>query len=1074
MPLNPSQQRAVDKIEGPCLIIAGAGTGKTQIIVEKLAHFVKQGADPKRILALTFSNEAAKSMKERAEEKCAEARDMHISTFHSFCAEFIREHPSQCGIKHTFDIIDELDIAILLKRELKLDVYDAKHYANTICKAKDLSISMADYRGYIEAQENLLTNFYAKPHWQEEYDKALVKLRTMHLDITDSKEDRKSQKEEKTELKEFIDLYDNYIEYKRFVEAWERYEQFKRSANILDFSDLNIIVIDFVKRYGSDELADAFDYIVVDEFQDTNKVQFELLVHLTAKKKNITVVGDQNQTIYAFRGAYADNISKFRKVFKLNDSDIIKIKENYRSTNKILKTAHNLIKNNYDDQDECVLLKSAFDREGGNVKIIQAKDRKEQARRIIEEIEKIAGADIGYKDIAVLYRSHSSAGEIKRALQQRGIPFATSGGAEFFSRPEVKSAISYLYVLNNFSNPILQTDQAWWHLLHNRFGLSAADSTRLGEYKKAKKISFQRMIYDHLSETGLTPRGKETIELLKKTIDYLRTKITLGVADLVLKIYDASGLARQYSHERTPENTEALMNLRDLHARAQAFETFHGTDLIDFIDYLEMIDEMGGGFPSSQVLEENSVKLMTVHAAKGLEFESVFLMDMIKDKFPLTRGGVEPLIPKELDEQFAEIFSNNGIEDKEKAIKEFVREIKKREERRLCYVAMTRAKNALTLTLAQDYGGKEEREPSEFLYEIGAQPPWFSQDKATGDDLVFENDAEIKAKLAADTDMDRALAERKRLMLNALDSKDPDNTKYHVLVYEGLLKRKPQKDASALGKKSAAEVKEILKNIKDNNQRGLRFNPSALRFSVTSMGVYMDCPKKYEMKEILGMPSRDDEDDSSGALNFGSWVHHILEEAVKRKIKTKEELMELMKEYLKEGIDEDRSCRIMEIFWIRNRNDIQKASITEQDFKFMLDGFAFSGRIDRIDDLGNNRVRIVDYKTGGEPTKDKRELQLLLYAIAVQSDPALMKRKWIPSELVLEMLEQEKPLIFTLENGEMKAPGTRIKCSNIEDIKQKALEIAKDIAHDYEHGFAVPDTNNNCKRCSYRLYCPKW
>ena len=1047
--LNQEQQRAVEQT-GPCLVIAGAGTGKTKTIVEKIAHIIRSGVTPDKILALTFSNEAAAQLKKRAAELLPLAASCRISTFHSFCADFIRAHAKECGVSESFSILQELDAAILLKRELQMDTGTALRYANTISKAKDLSLSIDDYKKYIEDQENLLAEFGR--NWVLQHQQALVRLRTMHLDTIKTKG-------EKDRLQTFVDIYENYVAYKNFTDAWIRYEIAKEKLKSLDFADLNKIILAYVDRYGPDALA-VYDHIIIDEFQDTNRVQFELLQHLNTG--NITVVGDQDQTVYAFRGAYANNIDKFKAVFGVKEA--INLSVNYRSSDRILRTAHKLIKNNYERPDQSILLHSSDQREGERPRILQMTDAKEQARRIIEEIETLAKSGVSYKDITVLYRSHSSSSPIKRALSQRGIPYTTAGGSELFYQPEVKTVISYLYVLNNFSNTLLQADQAWWRLLHGRFGLSAADSTILAEYKKKKKISLQNTIYKHLNYVGLSAVGKARIAKLTESIDTLRAK-KKRLSHTILDIYEISGIAREYDASR-----EAMGNLRRLHDLAEEFETFHGDDLASFISYIELVDEIGG-LPSEQQTNEESIKLMTVHAAKGLEFDAVFLIDLVKDKFPLTRGGAEPLIPLELNEQYVGVLSENYKNDaeKDKAIKAFTSNIKLREERRLAYVALTRAKRHLFITLARDYGS-EPRDPSQFLGEIGIDLAVFSGASATkiADDLDLTIDTEIKSKEGGDTELDRAAAMQKRLMAAAMERKDLKAAQYHIIIYQSLLESRP------IGKGPAAkEAAKILESIK-SNPTGLKF-PQSLAFSVTSLGTYLECAKKYELKHILNMPSRDDEDDTS--RGFGNTIHEVLDTAVKQKINSREKLDEILKGIIENdpSFDLPRATRILDVFWERNKNSLAMSIATEKVFRFTIGGFTFAGKIDRIDNLGDNNVRIVDYKTGYvkyDVGKDDRERQLMMYALAIRNSPEFAGMQ--PSELVLDMLEKEKPLEFVLKEGTMSPKTGHIKPVSEDEIKKGILETAKSIAHDYEQGFPVAETDAPCRFCSYKLYCPKW
>lgn len=300
--LKPRQLDAVKKVSGPQLILAGAGTGKTTTITARIAYMVeKEGIDPDHILALTFSREAARNMREKVEKLLA-GKEVYVKTFHSFCSELIRENAEKCNVPRDFKIFEEMDTAIFIHRELEVDARNAALYANTISKAKDLNISIEEFRKYIEdLKKDVLELEKDEAKWAERYREFKFRFNTLHLK-TSAGGDRKTAQAEKKSYSGFIDIYEEYLKYSNFIQAWETYEEKKSAVGALDYGDLNRIALTYLDMYGTEELNERFRYIIIDEFQDTNYVQFELIRKLTEKEKNITVVADPNQTIYAFRG----------------------------------------------------------------------------------------------------------------------------------------------------------------------------------------------------------------------------------------------------------------------------------------------------------------------------------------------------------------------------------------------------------------------------------------------------------------------------------------------------------------------------------------------------------------------------------------------------------------------------------------------------------------------------------------------------------------------------------------------------------------------------------------------------
>ncbi|MCZ7372242.1 MAG: ATP-dependent DNA helicase [Candidatus Methanoperedens sp.] len=1077
--LKSRQLEAIKHTQAPQLILAGAGTGKTTTITAKIAYMVeKENIDPSRILALTFSKEAARNMREKV-EKLLQGKEVIVKTFHSFCAELIKDHADRCKVPGDFKIFEEMDSAIFIFRELKTDARTASLYANTIGKAKDLNISIDKFKEFLDILKKQVQNIEKdESTWKELYRESKFKLNTFHLQEFKDKEDKKAKQAEKKRYSEFIDLYEEYQKYSNFISAWEKYEEKKSGIGALDYGDLNKIALWYLDVYGTRGLNDTFRYIIIDEFQDTNYVQFELIKKLTAANKNITVVADPNQTIYAFRGAYTNNIEEFKTQFSLSDKDIVSLDVSFRSTNKILRVAHALIEKNYgaEKKQECLLLKNHRDIEGENVSIIETEDDNEEARAIVEKIEEYLAQGIPPKDIAILYRTHAQGRKVRHALENRGLPFRVKDDTDFLKQPEIKTTLAYLYIINNISHPTARGTEAWWRIFHYNNALSQEDSIRIGEYLKKKWVTFQEAIYHHIEELRLSRSGLETINNVKKRIDSLCSKKNLDVSDLILEVYDLSGLSRQFTHTDTKHSREALLNLRQLHELASNFEEFHGKDLSLFIDYLEILDEMDGNPAPARIADEDAINLMTIHSAKGLEFRVVFVTNLAKDKFPLYRGGAEPLIPPELMEQYMDIFKDESIKDTEKAVRERKKEIKKEEERRLAYVALTRAKEHLFLTLAIKYA-EDEREPSEFLQDIGYNN-WRGGGNITVGDLSYFRDTDTKVReMVKDNALEREKAVRKRLLIESLDSGDFTECMKNMLLYQ-TLKVGTTPDFKEVFNSNwekinpALDAENILGKIKDN-KNGLKFNPATMTFSYSSISSYEQCPRQYELAELLRMPTRDSED-STGAMRRGNFVHKVLEKAVSEKIISKNRLYEIRDNIAKEpefkGVDIEAATGALEVFWERNKDTIANNLMVEQRFTVPLGGLDFKGFIDRVDLIPGTKdeVEIIDYKAGKyEPGPVERSRQLLLYARGIEH----VYPKYKVKRLTLELLARPNPRTFELTCGKYECAGSSRMEGLDENAIEDMIEIAKSIAHDYEHGFERTKDEKACEECGYRLYC---
>ncbi|MDD3976139.1 MAG: ATP-dependent helicase, partial [Candidatus ainarchaeum sp.] len=725
MELNTQQKKAINLTKGPCVVLAGAGTGKTYTIRQKIKHLIENNFyKPKEILCLTFSNEATNNLRQKVSEDINElSNDLTIKTFHSFCYEIIKENTDFFKIKEDSQIISPDDFKVFLHKYFNIDAYYSNRYVNTIQNCKDFGITIEQIKQYI--QDKILVNLIDIEHIEklkEIYKNKQKRLSTLYLELNNADKDYKKElKQEKKEIKEFIENYQKYIKFNKFIETWEKYEEFKKEKGYLDYGDLNKFVLDYFKEIGSEKYVDEYKYVFVDEFQDTNKLQFELIKYI-AKHKNITVVGDLNQSIYGFRGAYKESFEEFKKFFNVLEEDICKLDISYRSTNKILNTSYDLIKNNYENIQDCVKIHSFKEKEGNQVKCINFNNQYEEARFITDDIlEK--KENISLDNICVLVRTHKQAEVIKQALELKKIPYVYAGKKNLLDAPEIQTVVSYLSVLSNLIERKAIGDISWWNLFHYSNLLSAKDSYKIGKFLKDNRFK-EITINDILLETnkedlGLSLEGKKIIQRILQRFDKILKISNKKIPQIVLDIYDICGINRKFTYVRNLENTEHLYNLKKFYEISESFYKMHSKRIVDFVEYLEIINKLNITVDAEKINNKNAVRLMTIHASKGLEFNTVYVTNLAKDRFPVTRTKNDPLIPKELLEdrrlKIEDIKKENtSLDEKEleklveKEIKNYEKEIFIYEERRLFYVAITRAEENLYFTYAKSYNDSDK------------------------------------------------------------------------------------------------------------------------------------------------------------------------------------------------------------------------------------------------------------------------------------------------------------------------------------------------------------------------------
>ena len=625
--LNDKQKEAVLATEGPCLVIAGAGSGKTKVLTHKIAYLMtEKNVKPWNILAITFTNKAANEMKERVEKLVGEAaKDMWIGTFHSICVRILRKYIDRLGFDHSFLIFDTSDQRTLIKECMKALKIDDKMFTD----------------------------------------------RSVLAEISNGKN-------EMLEPKAYQTKYAGDYRKEVIGRIYELYQQRLKENNAIDFDDIINFTIKILTQ-NEDALeyyTNKFHYVLVDEYQDTNKAQFTLVTILASKYGNITVVGDNDQGIYSFRGADITNILNFEKDFP--GTQIIKLEQNYRCTGNILKAANAVIKHNENKYEKKLWTEND---EGALPIIHKSDDEYDEGRYIVEEINHLRREEyFKYSDFTILYRMNSQSRAIEEILRREGIPYKIVGGLKFYERKEIKDIISYLRLIYNFSDNISLKRV----INEPKRGIGKTSIDNIQEISEQTGLSMFDII-KHADEYGLNRVKANAAEFIQ-TIEELRGKLEeLSISELIKETLNKTGYVKALELENTTEAETRIQNLEEFLTVAIEFEEEEAENTLgDFLEGITLSSDIDGMEDS-----EDSVTLMTLHSAKGLEFPVVFLVGMEEGIFPGNKSIGEP---KELEE-----------------------------ERRLFYVGITRAKQYLYITCSKKrtiFGSTSYNAISRFVNEI--------------------------------------------------------------------------------------------------------------------------------------------------------------------------------------------------------------------------------------------------------------------------------------------------------------------------------------------------------------------
>lgn len=939
--LNQEQITAITAGAGPLLIIAGAGTGKTTVITERIKHLIlEKKVNPANILALTFTEKAAKEMQERVDIALPYGyTDMWINTFHAFCDRVLRDEAIHIGLNPTYTLATEAQSIIFLRKHL----FDLNlNYFRPLGNPNKFLQGLLQHFSRLKDED-------ITPEEYVEYATQRTKKKDLSV-------------EEEEENNKILEL----------ANAYQKFEELKIKEGLLDFGDLIAYTLKLFRerKHILKQYQDAFTYILIDEFQDTNYAQNQLAILLAGNRKNITVVGDDDQAIYRWRGAAISNMIQFRKTFP--DVTIVTLNKNYRSTSNILDTSYQLIQCNNPDRlevKEKINKKLSAQRKvaGNSVEFIYADRGEDEANSVVEKIEElIKKGKYTYKDFAILVRANDHATPFLRELDYKRIPYQFLGPGQLFQQEVIKDLIAYLKVLVNFED----STSLYRVLTMPIFKLSATDiAVLLNESKKRNITLFE--ILNMTADLRLTDQTKEKLVSIEKMIRSHFDKISKESAGQILYAFlQDSGLLKEYMQVTTQDEQLEMENVAKFFERIKGFESGQeDASVFAVVDWIDLSMQLGESplAANTDWAENNAVNILTIHSSKGLEFPIVFVVNLVTQRFP-SRERKEQ-IPLPID-----------------VVKEVLPEgdFHLQEERRLCYVAMTRARDILYLSGATFYGeGKRERKLSPFIYEA----------------LGLETVEKIK--------------EQKKLQQKQL---------------------------------SLADL--FPKAMGGNNARDVVKKPVITYLSFSQIQTFQTCPLHYKLRYLLNIPTPQTPAQAFGTSVHSTLKDFYHRAVMNQNPQVSDILTILKENWIYEGYGSkehehesfNRAQYVITDYLKKNYSSENLPIALEVPFQFWASPtLRIGGRIDRIDRLSEDQLEIIDYKTGNNVPDDKeikKNFQLTLYGLAATEikDP-IFNRK--PEEIVLSL--------YYLEEGK-KISTTRTR-EQLEEAKKEVVKIAEEIAN---------------------------
>lgn len=1021
--LNEQQAMAVNHTKGPLLVVAGPGSGKTRVIVEKVLHLVKSGVEQSSILGLTFTEKAAGEMKSRLEKNGI--LDAKINTFHSFSKEILEENFIESGLGRTTKIFKKSSQMVWCIRNTDKFNFDSNHL--------ELGNNQVRiYSAILEAVSNFKEEMISPDQVQEYVDKNLKTLESGDRDDV--------------EIQKKLKFFNRLNE---FNKVYRGYEEYRKEKELIDFDDMITKSIDLLQKDPVilANYQEKFQYILVDEFQDNNFSQLEL-VKLLGKHGNITAVGDDDQCIMRFQGAYFGIFKDFEETYPC---DKVELSRNYRSSKNIVRLANQLLEPIGQRVEKSLFSK---EEEGESVKVVRTATDKGEIEFVVKSIKKLldkplkrrdgTSKPITYNDIAILSRRKVEGQKFAKTLKSFGIPATFIGQSNIFSSPVILDLIAYLKIANSTS-----TCGAEIFRLMKSHGITEKNISAIthSAHKKARHIydgqdDFILETLSKFNEFEITQKT-EIKELLEQINNIIELSNNSTISELVYKIMMSySDIYKKSLYSEKAYDKKNLVLLNKFYEITQEYQDiFPDQPLSDFLEHISILGEFD--IEIEDVVFEDTVNVLTLHKSKGKEFPIVFVTDLAEGRFPSSYKERTFHVPEEL---------MRGIDRTVESAQHHLEE-----ERRLLYVGMTRAMNMLFLLYPKRYTGNvNDKNPSQFLHELDFEKNPLIEliDFKESDNMDMQAE-DVIDRIKSDLQKEAASA------INQLHLK----TAIHRIIELSRVKH-----FEKYGNFDDFESQDVLKiDISDVNlsteltgEKIPLFNKEELTLSPSSIKAYDDCPLKFKFQKILRVPQP-----SSVALDLGSVIHAVTEEVANEKsdgikVTEKSALGKLQDKWIfnsyQNQTDEDTAMQRAKqmigtyVEWEKKtKNELVE---TEIPFDVKIGEITFTGRIDRLEKNPQGKYEIVDFKSGKSvksKNKAKIDPQLNIYAKAVEK----IKGE-LPVKASLFYVEKDKMVEYV------------VTPESVKEAIEPIAEMTRDILAEK---FEPTPSPGACMFCSYQSIC---
>ncbi len=1011
---NPSQKEAIEHSGSPLLVVAGPGSGKTRVIIDRILHMIKNGVKPSEILCLTFTKKATEEMSQRLENN--DVTDVEINTFHSFAKSILDENVLESGVNISSGVIKRsAQLAWGLKN---IDSFNFQHV--TIGNnAEDLIRSIID--GIRTFKDELIS-----PEVLKKY--------------LDEKENEELSEEGRDLVNRLSDLHRVYV----------KYQEFWGAKSVIDFNDIVVEAINLLKTKPliQKNLQNKFKHILVDEFQDNNFAQLEL-VKLASNEGNVTAVGDDDQSIFRFQGAYMKNFNDFEEYFK--NTKIINLDQNYRSTQNIVNLASSLVANIVERQKKSLFSKNI---EGEKVKVCACSNETAEVEYVVKTIKDLLGkpithedgtkGTITYSDIAILARSRKSGVKFVKSLKAHGLPADFVGSDNLFASPIVKDVMAYLAVVNCPANAGREIAR----LLKNH-GITEYNIAKINYH--GEKISDSdnpgvdfvlKSLQEILKQD--TTQKKEILEFVN-ILSQLSELSKYRPSDVIYKIImSISGLYKKSIQDNSIENRVNQILLKEIYNYAMEYETLYPEEnLSDFISYLNYLFRFDLELPE-ELEEDDSIQVTTIHQSKGKEFQIVFVVDAAKDKLPLRARTKKFYVPKDL--------AKGLVRDADEKTLHIL------DEKRLLYVAMTRAKSHLYITYAKDYENrKTEAQPSPFLEELNYT------DNPLIEFKEFKTDTAVQ--LAHGEHLEQLKQEHQAIAVNSIHQMNLKTAIQKIIDLAKIKHFEEFKNLDGFDYKNILEIEPDEAHIDSQlYQKSIPLiKKENFRLSPSKIQTFEDCPLKFKFQHVLRIPTP-----SKTYFGMGTAIHLVAENMTKLEKDGKKSTEKLALEILdkqwdtssyrsqrtKEKQDKVKSKEMVKTYLEWAEKNPNTPVDVEPKFKIVLNDVTISGKIDRVEQTPEGDYEVVDFKTGyayKNKNTIKSDIQMNIYALGTEK----LYGK-LPKKTSLFYIKFDKLVPHFIKEDE---------------LNKFKIELEKMIESIFNEEFDAKPDFQKCSRCDYASIC---